>query len=176
LVNRVFLSSPQEKSELEYDESWPVAQVDRPGVCAVYTRQSVRTESDLTSCPVQRGQINAVAVQRLDRLSRRVSQCAGILDEFRRAGVEVLIAEIPESANGASGRLLTNLLSSFAEFERDMTTSRIADTRAGLVARGRRTRAGSRLDIQPTRKRSSWYPPHVKPESSKRSLNLWPMA
>ena len=41
-------------------------------------------------------------------------------------------------ANGASGRLLTNLLSSFAEFERDMTTSRIADTRAGLVARGRR--------------------------------------
>jgi len=67
-----------------------------------------------------------------------VSQCAGILDEFRRAGVEVLIAEIPESANGASGRLLTNLLSSFAEFERDMTTSRIADTRAGLVARGRR--------------------------------------
>ena len=157
------------------------AQVDRPGVCAVYTRQSVRTESDLTSCQVQRelcadfaagkgfrvveeqfddegysgasldrpalqellnqvrrGQIHAVAVQRLDRLSRRVSQCAGILDEFRRAGVEVLIAEIPESANGASGRLLTNLLSSFAEFERDMTTSRIADTRAGLVARGRR--------------------------------------
>lgn len=30
------------------------AQVDRPGVCAVYTRQSVRTESDLTSCQVQR--------------------------------------------------------------------------------------------------------------------------
>ncbi len=87
---------------------------------------------------VRRGQIHAVAVQRLDRLARRVSQCAGILDEFRRAGVEVLIAEIPESAKGASGRLLTNLLSSFAEFERDMTTSRIADTRAGLVARGRR--------------------------------------
>lgn len=63
---------------------------------------------------------------------------SGILDEFRRAGVEVLIAELPESANGASGRLLTNLLSSFAEFERDMTTSRIADTRARLVARGRR--------------------------------------
>jgi len=87
---------------------------------------------------VRRDQIHAVAIQRLDRLSRRVSQCAGILDQFRRAGVEVLIAEIPESANGASGRLLTNLLSSFAEFERDMTTSRIADTRAGLVARGRR--------------------------------------
>ena len=67
-----------------------------------------------------------------------MSHCAGILDEFRGAGVEVLIAEIPESANGASGRLLTNLLSSFAELERDMTTSRIADTRAGLVARGRR--------------------------------------
>ena len=54
------------------------------------------------------------------------------------AGVEVLIAEVRESAKDASGRLLTNLLSCFAEFERDMTTSRIADTRAGLVARGRR--------------------------------------
>jgi site-specific DNA recombinase len=157
------------------------APVHRPDVCAVYTRQSVRTESNLTSCQVQRelcadfaigkaflvvdeqfddeaysgasldrpalqelliqvrgGQIHAVAVQRLDRLSRRVSQCAGILDEFHRAGIEVLIAELPEYANGGSGSLLTNLLSSFAEFERDMTTSRIADTRAGLVARGRR--------------------------------------
>jgi DNA invertase Pin-like site-specific DNA recombinase len=82
---------------------------------------------------VQGSQIHGVAVQRLDRLSRRVLQCAAILDEFRRAGLEVLIAEIPESANGASG-----LLSSFAEFEMDMTTSRIADTSAGLLAHGRR--------------------------------------
>jgi DNA invertase Pin-like site-specific DNA recombinase len=80
------------------------------------------------------GQINAIAVQRLDRLSRRVSRCAGILDEFPRAGVEVLIAEFPESANGASGRLLTNLFSSFAEFERDITSNRIpAASRMELV-------------------------------------------
>jgi DNA invertase Pin-like site-specific DNA recombinase len=107
------------------DEGYSGASLDRPALQELLIQ-------------VRRGQIHAVAVQRLDRLSRRVSHCAGILDEFRRAGVEVLIAEIPESAKGASGRPLTNLLSSFAEFERDMTTCRIADTRAGLVARGRR--------------------------------------
>ena len=50
----------------------------------VYTRQSAMTESDLTS-KSDAAKSTQLPVQRLDRLSRRVSQCAGIPGEFRRA-------------------------------------------------------------------------------------------
>jgi DNA invertase Pin-like site-specific DNA recombinase len=150
-------------------------------LCAVYTRQSVRSEGDLTSCEVQRemcwrfakargfrvsrdsfddegisgttlerpalqrllsavraGSVGAVIVHRLDRLSRRVRDCAALLEEFKAHNVRLYIAAMPESSNGAADTLMLNILSAFAEFERDMITSRIRDTRAGLVARGRR--------------------------------------
>lgn len=152
----------------------------------MYTRQSVKTESDLTSCEVQReiclqflnsrqraglrlkvldecfddqgrsgadldrpalqrllgliraGIVEAVVVHRLDRLSRRVLDCASLLEEFKEHDVRLFVAAMPELAAGAYDTLMLNVLSAFAEFERDMTASRISDRRAGLVARGRR--------------------------------------
>jgi len=152
-------------------------------LCAVYTRQSVRGEADLTSCEVQhemclrfakaRGlhvsserfddegisgatperpalqrllagirsgawAIDAVVVHRLDRLSRRVRDCSELLEEFKACGVRLFIVAMPELAGGAADTLMLNILSAFAEFERDMIASRIRDSRTGLVARGRR--------------------------------------
>lgn len=150
-------------------------------LCAVYTRQSVRSEGDLTSCEVQRemcmrfaksrglpvsgerfddegitgvtlerpalqrllsavraGSVGAVVVHRLDRLSRRVRDCSALVEEFKAHNVRLYIAAMPELGDGAADTLMLNILSAFAEFERDMIASRIRDTRAGLIARGRR--------------------------------------
>ena len=150
-------------------------------LCAVYTRQSVRSEGELTSCEVQRemclrlaksrglrvsgerfddegisgaklerpalqrllsavraGSVGAVVVHRLDRLSRHVRDCSALLEEFKAHNVRLYIAAMPELSDGAADTLMLNILSAFAEFERDMIASRIGDTRAGLVARGRR--------------------------------------
>ena len=158
-----------------------VTSPDRSLPCAVYTRQSVRTEGDLTSCEVQReicsqfarsrglrilperfddegisgatldrpalnrllslvrtGRVSGVVVHRLDRLSRRVVDCTSLLEEFRANGVQLFIAAMPELAGGAAGTLMLNVISAFAEFERDMIASRIRDSRVGLIARGRR--------------------------------------
>jgi DNA invertase Pin-like site-specific DNA recombinase len=87
---------------------------------------------------VRRRLIRAVVVHRLDRLSRRVADCATLLNEFKEAGVRLMVAAMPELSGGAFDGLLLNLLSCFAEFEREMITSRIADTRAGLIARNKR--------------------------------------
>jgi len=151
--------------------------------CAVYTRQSVRSESDLTSCQVQRdlccqflrkrhpdlvrldehfddegvsgatldrpalqrllqkvraGEVDALVVHRLDRLARRVLDCAGLLGELRDRGVRLFIAAMPEIGAGAFDIFLLNLLSTFAEFERELIASRIRDARAGLIKGGRR--------------------------------------
>ncbi len=84
------------------------------------------------------GAVGAVVVPRLDRLSRRVRDCSALLEEFKANNVRLYIAAMPELANGADDNLMLNILSAFALFERDMIASRIRDSRAGLVARGRR--------------------------------------
>jgi site-specific DNA recombinase len=52
--------------------------------------------------------------------------------------VELRGAAMPELAGGAFDTLLLNLLSCFAEFERELIASRISDRRAGLISRGRK--------------------------------------
>jgi DNA invertase Pin-like site-specific DNA recombinase len=122
---------------------------DRLVPCAIYTRQSVKTESNLTSCEVQRqfcldflasqkygpvqlvalpdhfdeqgrsgadlerpalqrilrliesSDVKAVIVHRLDRLSRRMFDCARLLDQFKQQGVRLFIAAMPELSAGA---------------------------------------------------------------------------
>lgn len=49
--------------------------------------------------------------------------------------MRLFIAAMPELAGGSANTLMLNILSAFAEFERDIITSRIRDSRAGLVAR-----------------------------------------
>ena len=85
---------------------------------------------------IRAGTIKAVMVHRIDRLSRRVLDCASLLDEFKKYGVRLFVAAMPEIASGAHDTLMLNVMAAFAEFERDMTADRIRDTRAGLVARG----------------------------------------
>jgi len=87
---------------------------------------------------VRNGRVDVVVVHRLDRLSRRVADCTALLEEFGELGVELRIATMPELVGGAFDTLLLNLLSSFAEFERELIASRITDRRAGLISRGRR--------------------------------------
>ncbi len=50
---------------------------------------------------VRSGRVDVVVVHRLDRLSRRVADCAALLEEFRKSGVELRVAAMPELAGGA---------------------------------------------------------------------------
>ncbi len=82
--------------------------------------------------------IDKVAIYRLDRLSRSLRDSLDILDAFRQAKIELLIVTAPEIGSAATDTFLLNLMASFAQFERDMIRSRLADTRAALKRHGRR--------------------------------------
>jgi hypothetical protein len=82
--------------------------------CAVYTRQSVKTEGDLTSCEVQR-QMCVDFVRSAGRQAYRLLDER--LDDVGESGVELRIAAMPDrpgailrnpakSLIGSSGRLL----------------------------------------------------------------------
>jgi site-specific DNA recombinase len=70
--------------------------------------------------------------------SRSLRDSLAILDAFQRYGVELLIATAPELGSAATDKFLLNMMASFAEFERDMIRSRLADARAAIRSRGRR--------------------------------------
>lgn len=87
---------------------------------------------------IQAGEIDRVLVHRLDRVARKILFACQFLELLRLHDVAITIVSQPEISGDANGRLLINLMATFAEFEQDMTKSRMADARAALKAHGRR--------------------------------------
>ena len=83
-------------------------------------------------------QIDQLVIYRLDRLTRSVRDSVRIFEKLRESNVKLVIVTAPEIGEAATDRFLLNLMTSFAEFERDMIGSRIAETRAYLRQHGRR--------------------------------------
>ena len=87
---------------------------------------------------VGRRAVNAVVIYRMDRLARSLIKSATLLEELRSHGVRLVVVTAPDLGDAAGDNLMLNILASFAEFEREMIASRIADSRTRLKARGRR--------------------------------------
>ena len=83
-------------------------------------------------------QIDAVVIYRLDRLTRSLRDGVTIFDKLHSNNVKLFIVTAPEIGAAATDRFVLNLMASFAEFEREMIGSRIAETRAYLRQHGRR--------------------------------------
>lgn len=87
---------------------------------------------------VRQRQIDQVVVHRLDRLARSLLGCVSLLQEFQKHEIRLVIVTAPELGCTAQDNLVLNILASFAEFEREVIASRVAEARASLKARGQR--------------------------------------
>lgn len=107
------------------DEGYSGSTLDRPGM------QRLRKEIEL-------GALDRVYAVAFDRITRNMHDAAVLLDEFEKAGVELCLVHQPELTSKSQNRLLRHMLAAFAEFEREMIASRMAETRAYLKKHGRR--------------------------------------
>jgi site-specific DNA recombinase len=107
------------------DEGWSGASLDRPALQHLLEK-------------IRNREINKLVVYRLDRLSRNVIDSALLLNELRELKVDLVIVTAPQIGSTAQDSLILNLLSIFAEFERDLIAARIADARKTLKRQGRR--------------------------------------
>ena len=87
---------------------------------------------------VRKREVDAVVIHRMDRLARSLLGSATLLEELRSHSVRLVIVTAPELGHSPGDNFMFNILASFAEFERDMIASRIAESRTRLRARGRR--------------------------------------
>ncbi|RYU61325.1 recombinase family protein [Methylolobus aquaticus] len=85
---------------------------------------------------IERGQIDIVVVYKLDRLSRSLADFARMVEIFDRHGVS--FSAVTQQLNSATsmGRLMLNVLLSFAQFEREVTGERIRDKIAASKRKG----------------------------------------
>ena len=85
---------------------------------------------------VERGLVDVVVVYKLDRLSRSLLDFVRLLDMFEKYGVSfVCITQNFDTADSL-GRLVMNVLLTFAQFEREMMGDRIRDKKRAMNMRG----------------------------------------
>lgn len=106
------------------DEGVSAATLKRPGLRALLT-------------DIRQDKIDVVLVHRLDRLSRSLFDLADLLPLFSVQGVELVSVTQPIDTHTPNGRLSLNILTSFAEFEREIIGERTRDKLAATRRQGR---------------------------------------
>lgn len=80
---------------------------------------------------------DTLVVTKLDRIARSVQQGIALIDDLAEKGVRIHVLNMGVMDNSPTGKLIRNVMLSFAEFERDMIMQRtregkeIARTKAG---------------------------------------------
>lgn len=85
---------------------------------------------------VRAGLIDIVVVHRLDRLSRHLGDLQTLMSIFEQHGVALVSVTQSIDTSSVQGRLVLNLLTSFAEFERELIGERIREKRAATRRQG----------------------------------------
>ena len=74
---------------------------------------------------VAAGQVNKVIATRMDRVARSLPKLRQVIDVFQESGVNLVILDQHLDLTTPQGRMMVNLLGSFAEWETDLLSERI---------------------------------------------------
>ena len=85
---------------------------------------------------IESGQIDIVVVYKIDRLTRSLTDFAKLVEVFERHKVSFVSVTQQFNTTTSMGRLMLNVLLSFAQFEREVTGERIRDKIAASKRKG----------------------------------------
>ncbi len=85
---------------------------------------------------IEDGLIDVIVVYKIDRMSRSMADFMKIMEVFDRHKVSFVSVTQHFNTDTSMGRLILNILQSFAQFEREMTTERIRDKFAASKRKG----------------------------------------
>jgi DNA invertase Pin-like site-specific DNA recombinase len=121
------LSQTHEGWELvneQYDDGgWSGGNMQRPAL------QQLLTD-------VAAGKVGVIVVYKVDRLTRSLADFARIVDTLDEAGASFVSVTQAFNTTSSMGRLTLNVLLSFAQFEREVTSERIRDKFAASKRKG----------------------------------------
>jgi DNA invertase Pin-like site-specific DNA recombinase len=82
------------------------------------------------------GQADALVVTKMDRLARSVVAAADIMEAARKQGWTLVVLDLGMDLSTPSGKAMAQMLSVFAELEREMISTRTKDGLAAARAKG----------------------------------------
>ena len=85
---------------------------------------------------IEAGKIDIVVVYKIDRLTRSLADFSKMVEVFERQGVSFVSVTQQFNTTTSMGRLMLNVLLSFAQFEREVTGERIRDKIAASKRKG----------------------------------------
>ena len=85
---------------------------------------------------IERGLIDIVVVYKIDRLTRSLADFSKMVEVFERNNVSFVSVTQQFNTTTSMGRLMLNVLLSFAQFEREVTGERIRDKIAAAKRKG----------------------------------------
>ena len=85
---------------------------------------------------IEAGKIDIVLVYKIDRLTRSLTDFSRLIEVFERHKVSFVAVTQQFNTTTSMGRLMLNVLLSFAQFEREVTGERIRDKIAASKAKG----------------------------------------
>ena len=85
---------------------------------------------------IEGGLIDIVVVYKIDRLTRSLADFSKMVEVFERRGVSFVSVTQQFNTTTSMGRLMLNVLLSFAQFEREVTGERIRDKIAASKRKG----------------------------------------
>jgi site-specific DNA recombinase len=88
---------------------------------------------------IERGDVDAVVVYKVDRLSRSLLDFTGIMQAFAEHKVSFVSVTQQFNTTCSMGRMVLNLLLTFAQFEREMASERTRDKIHAARNKGRYT-------------------------------------
>ena len=85
---------------------------------------------------IEAGKVDIVVVYKIDRLTRSLADFSKMVEVFERYGVSFVSVTQQFNTTTSMGRLMLNVLLSFAQFEREVTGERIRDKIAASKRKG----------------------------------------
>jgi DNA invertase Pin-like site-specific DNA recombinase len=104
------------------NQTYEILDFEDKGVSGKTTeREGFKKMMDL----VEKGKINLIIFTKLDRLARSLQDLLNITSKFQEKNVKFIVVEQSIDTSNANGRLLFQILGSFAEFERTIIRERM---------------------------------------------------
>lgn len=125
------------------------ARLRENGATEIYVDAYTGTKMDRPKLQVLLSMVQAgdtIVATKLDRISRSASQGIALVDELLEKGVTLHILNMGLLNNTPTGKLIRNIMLSFAEFERDMIVERTSEGKA--IARQRADYKEGRKEIE----------------------------
>ncbi|MEQ7874736.1 recombinase family protein [Sphingomonas sp. ASV193] len=85
---------------------------------------------------VEFGQIDIIVIYKMDRLTRSLTDFVRVLDVLKQHGASFVSVTQTFDTSDSMGRLVLNILLTFAQFERELMSERVRDKKAALARKG----------------------------------------